>query len=626
MQTASAQGGQGADTGASSQSPRLLEYTLVWFSEVDAQSRERDAEEPADVKAALGTALLRLITPVREKGALLFEDVTWAAERLAMEGSLLVPGSEVAICSAGGPDRTFTVIAASPGAKSALAGSAWPRRGTIVQRALETQTAVESTDTQSLHLLGSVLADAGFQTVRAIPLPTTTGNGADRSEAGVYLALRRDGVGFSEIERRLIDAYTPLVALTLTNAEHRRAEANQARRWALGVDVALDLASAATPQDLTHRILVRATDAVDADRATLLRLDADDLVVDDAFDREGRPGFAGLRTPVREHPMMVRALTTRRTEQVPGQPLEGVPEIREGLEGTVHSIVAPLLLGGEAVGFLNLHRRRDETFSESDLMTAQLISNVAVLALRNARLYADAQAAKEAMGELLDIVVHDLRAPLTVVGGYCSMMRDGVFGDALPAWGRPLAIVETKVREAQQLVDQLLLAERLDTGDIPAREENLDLAELVRSAVLRAEPRVQLDSASIAADPRLGSVWARGDRAHVEQIIDNLVNNALLYGGTPAQIEVTVLRGARPGIAVTDHGPGVPADKRERIFGRFFRGHEGVKGSGLGLYVSRRLAQASHGTLELDADWADGARFLLHLRAAGPGGGESSGG
>ena len=566
--------------------------------------------------ASLGAAVLHLLEEARaSSGGSQGTGAVDAARRLATEGARLLPGSAAAILMPGPAERSFRVVATSGGPASTLDGQSWPRRGTIIQRAVERLGAVESEISDELHEVGPALLATGMGCVRVVPLVAEqAGNGAQA--VGVYLAMREAGVGFSTHERRLLDAYAALVSMVLVNARQQIKEEAEARRLALGVDVALDLASALSPQDVNHRILVRTTDAVHADRATLMRLKRDDAVVEDFFDREGLPGATGMRIHLHDHPPILRTLTTRKVERVAGAPLE-IPDAPAAWSKARQSVVLPLVFAGEVTGFLMLQRRRDDPFSDSDISMLQLISNLAVLALHNARLYADAQESRAAMSEFLDVVVHDLRSPLTVVGGYCSMMREGTFGPAKEAWRRPLEIVESKVREAQRLVDQLLTAARLDHGELPVHDQDVELCGVAREAVARAEPQAQLNGAHLTLKVGEEEIWARGDRANLDQIVDNLVNNALAYGGAPAEVEVAVVDHGSPGIAVSDHGPGIPADNRERIFDRFFRGHQGVQGTGLGLYVSRRLAAASHGKLELDAGWTRGSRFVLSLVAAG---------
>lgn len=567
------------------------------------------------MEQVLGRALLDLIADA--DGATAADEFTHAVGLLCREGARLIPGSECAVCSVRPHERSFHVINASGEIGPMLVGTTWPRRGSLMQRAVESVAPAVSTHAEAEHVMGEVFRATGMGSVRAVPLLGAAGE--DHPAAvGVYLAMRPGSAGFSGNECLLMDAYARLVALLLTLVQQHRDESRRAGRMALGVDIALDLAAAVGPREVARRILVRTADSVDADRATLLRLSGEDLVVEEAFDVDGRAVQAGFQTPLRTQPMFVRALTTRRVEQGGALRLTRFPsDLREALAGVQHSVVLPLLYGGDVVGFLQVHRRREPEFSEADITTLQLVGSVAVLALHNARLYEDAHSARNSMSEFLDVVVHELRSPLTVVGGYFNMMREGVFGEAAPEWSRPLEIVETKIREAQRMVDELLLAARLETGDIPVQEDEIDLVDIVNGAVARALPRAQLSNAEVVARVPAASVPAIGDAGHVNRIVDNLINNALMYGGHPAHVEVSAMGEPIRGIAVADRGRGITAENRERIFERFFRGQDGVQGSGLGLYISRRLAETCRGSLELDLDIEQGSRFVLRLPVAG---------
>ena len=391
---------------------------------------------------------------------------------------------------------------------------------------------------------------------------------------------------------------------------------------AVGVDLAVDLASALDPTDAYRRIPERAAQAVDADRATLLRLDGDELVVEATFDQDGRRSFPGFRMPLRHLPAFAAALETRQPVQDGSPPLDAFPEdMRAALRGVRHAMVLPLEFGGEVLGFLQVLRRRDAPFDDDAAALLRVIAAVAAVSLRNARLYADAQAARNAMSEFLDVVVHELRAPLTVATGYVSMMRESIFGEPPPSWVRPLEMVDEKLMESQRLVDELLLAARLESGGLPFNIGDVDLAEAARRAVERAGPRAQLQGATVTAQTPDEPVWASADPSHVDRILDNLVNNALTHGGTPARVTVEAGNGGSPCVSVADRGPGIPASERELVFARFFRGRlrDAGAGSGLGLYLSRQLAESLGGSLQLDAEHHPGACFILRLPAAGLG-------
>src|SRR5438309_7156564 len=290
--------------------------------------------------------------------------------------------------------------------------------------------------------------------------------------------------------------------------------------------------------------------------------------------------------------------------------------VRPALTSVPHSLVLPLFFGGDVLGLLNIHRRREPRFDDDAVATLHLIGNVAAVALHNARLFVDAQKARASVGGFLDVVVHELRAPLTVVSGYLSMITEGIFGEPPEAWRRPLDVVEGKLTEAQRLVDELLLAARLESGVVHSQVHRIDLAALATHAVERAQPRAELLKAVLQADASGQPVWAAADAAHVGRILDNLINNALTYGGHPAKITVSAVNDGTPSVSVADRGAGIPASDRAHIFERFFRGRERTTGYGLGLYVSRQLAENSRGSLELDTEHAGpGSRFVLRLPA-----------
>ena len=393
------------------------------------------------------------------------------------------------------------------------------------------------------------------------------------------------------------------------------------RAGAVGVELAVDLASALDTNDAYRRIPERAAQAADADRATLVRLDGDELIVEATYDREGRPDFPGLRTALQQQPACAAALETRQPVQGGALHTDAFPdEVRQALSSIRYSMVLPLEFGGEVLGFLQVLRRSGQPFDDAVAGMLGVIAAVAAVSLRNARLYADAQAARSSMSEFLDVVVHELRAPLTVATGYVSMMRESIFGEPPASWVRPLEMVDEKLMESQRLVDELLLAARLESGGLPFNIGEVDLADAAQRAAERAAPRAQLLDATLTAQTPDASVWASADVSHVDRILDNLVNNALTHGSGPAPVTVEAGFDGSPYLAVADGGPGIPEAERDLIFKRFFRGRvrDGGAGSGLGLYLSRQLAQSLDGSLQLDTEHHPGARFILRLPAAGP--------
>jgi signal transduction histidine kinase len=244
--------------------------------------------------------------------------------------------------------------------------------------------------------------------------------------------------------------------------------------------------------------------------------------------------------------------------------------------------------------------------------------------LRNARLFADAKEASRLRSDFLNMAAHELRTPLTVINGYLSMLNDGSLGQVPARWRDPVELLAAKAAELGRLVDDLLLTSRLESGGLPARVDLLDLRALVDAAGQRARPRLDLIGGQLEIALPMEPVWISGDPEQLSRILDNLVNNALTYRrpGQPAWVRLQVLVADHQAkVAVDDRGRGVPDEMRERIFERFVRAEEAydrTSGTGLGLYISRQLAERHRGQVELEWSGPAGSRFVLQLPLAAP--------
>ena len=237
------------------------------------------------------------------------------------------------------------------------------------------------------------------------------------------------------------------------------------------------------------------------------------------------------------------------------------------------------------------------------------------------RLYTAARMSNEAKSEFLRTAAHELRSPLSVLGGYLSLLSGGDLGNPPPKWVGPLEILTAKTWELNRIMDDLLEVSRLDGAVIPGREK-LDLRRVVEAAVERARPRAGLGGGQVSMKFPDERVEVVADASQLGHLIDNLLNNALIYATRPARIVVRLsLEGPCAKIRVDDNGIGIPEGMREAVFEPFRRGQqpgfENVPGTGLGLYISRELAIAHGGTLALQKSVVDeGSTFTLTLPLA----------
>ena len=235
------------------------------------------------------------------------------------------------------------------------------------------------------------------------------------------------------------------------------------------------------------------------------------------------------------------------------------------------------------------------------------------------RRLAAAEMANQAKTRFLHLAAHELRTPITVIGGYLTMLSDGSLGPVPKGWSQPLTVLGAKTKELNRLVTDLLEASRAEAKAVSTVSATLDLCELVRSAVERARPRAELLEAEIRVDLPHGPVTAKADAVQLGRILDNLLNNAMTYSLEAPRVDVMLsVDGDRAAVRVIDHGVGVPMKERERIFEQFHRLNQptllNIPGTGLGLFISRQLADANGGTLALESSSPEGGTiFALSL-------------
>ena len=215
--------------------------------------------------------------------------------------------------------------------------------------------------------------------------------------------------------------------------------------------------------------------------------------------------------------------------------------------------------------------------------------------------------------EFLANVAHEIRTPVTSIRGYAETLETTDV-DAETRSEFVATIHRNSVRIAE-LVEDLLELEALQAGEGPElAAEPVAVAQVIDHVRSTAGARAAELDAEIRDDVP-GDLVARGDADAVERILLNLVDNALRHGGRGVTVSLSARRrGDRVTVTVRDDGPGIPPEKRPRIFERFYRA--GAKpGSGLGLAISRELAQALGGSLVLDDSIEDGTAFVLDLPA-----------
>jgi PAS domain S-box-containing protein len=225
---------------------------------------------------------------------------------------------------------------------------------------------------------------------------------------------------------------------------------------------------------------------------------------------------------------------------------------------------------------------------------------------------------EEEKSDLIATISHELRTPMAAVYGAAkTLLRDDV--DFSPERRQQLLeMIATQATRLSQITDEVLLTSRLDRDDLRVAAAPVDVAEVVAETVEAF--REQLDSpTSIEVEIPDDVGAASGDRDRIQQVLVNLLDNAVKYGDSPVKVQAYGIDGAIR-ICVADNGRGIALAEQPRIFEKFYRADPHLArspgGTGLGLYISRELARRMGGTLDLTSEPGAGATFVVELPQA----------
>jgi signal transduction histidine kinase len=229
--------------------------------------------------------------------------------------------------------------------------------------------------------------------------------------------------------------------------------------------------------------------------------------------------------------------------------------------------------------------------------------------------------ANRAKADFLATMSHELRTPLNAIGGYVDLIELGVRGPVTEDQRRDLERVRYNQRHLLALIGNILDFTRLDAQRLPFDLGEVHVDRVVHDVVTAMAPLLHEKSLRAECVGCDAPVVAHADRARVEQILRNLLSNALRFTPPGGLITVTVAtRGDEVSVVVADTGIGIPPEKLTAIFEPFVQVESGltrtVGGTGLGLTISRALARGMHGDLVAESDGASWAAFTLTLPAS----------
>jgi signal transduction histidine kinase len=427
-----------------------------------------------------------------------------------------------------------------------------------------------------------------------------------------------------------LGALVAVVALTLRERRALQEARRRARQEGALREAAEALAGAFTAEDVTQMIAEAALKAVEGRGAFVENITPG---AGGAFELRVR-ATAGADVPPLD---TVQPFAGSHTEVVTrtGAPMliensgGDTPDAAGNLQGTGGPvIVVPLGSLGAPVGALFVLSPMGGHFREDDLARASVFGHLAALAYEKVRLLEEALEGRrklerviQSRSRLIRGFSHDVKNPIGAADGYAELLRAGIYGQLSEAQENSINRIRGSIKRALSLIDDLHELGRAETGHLALSLEPLDLGELAigLGEEFQAAASAGGLSLSVVAEPDLPIIETSVGR--VRQIASNLLSNAIKYTrngsvtlratrGTGCPLE----NGECVALEVMDTGSGIPADRQEFIFQEFSRiGDTNKPGAGLGLAISRLLAQALGGQISLESEPGRGSTFTLWL-------------
>jgi signal transduction histidine kinase len=521
-------------------------------------------------------------------------------------------------------DELVFKVVISPVAENLVGQRLAPGTG-IVGEAVRTRGPVISNNVQQTSAwYASTDEKTGFATrsILAVPLQVK------ESVIGVLEVMnRKDGMPFDEDDQTLLTAFAGQAAVVIENA----------RLYTL-TDQALNVrVEELSVMQRIDRELNASLDVARAMRITLdwaLRQSAAEAGLIGILDAKGiritaQKGYDALEAEFGEAPMPLEQQPVLRAAVETGQPqradLTGGGLLLEARS----QMVVPIRREADVIGLVVIESLAPE-FPAEALTFITRLSDHAAIAIANAQLYAEVQAASVAKSEFVSFVAHELKNPMTSIKGYTELLSAGAVGTVNENQANFLNTIRSNVERMSTLVSDLNDNSKIEAGRLRLEFKGVDVAEAadeaVKSTKRQLDDKKQTASVSLPAD--LPKIWA--DRTRLAQVLINLVSNANKYTPEGGQVIIGAERAANQWdpdgaadvvhIWVKDTGIGISLEDQKKIFQKFFRSDDQkareAPGTGLGLNITKSLVEMMGGRIWFESEFRQGTAFHFTVPVA----------
>lgn len=294
--------------------------------------------------------------------------------------------------------------------------------------------------------------------------------------------------------------------------------------------------------------------------------------------------------------------------------------------GVIGMLMTPFGVGADMLGVIIAQRRHaGHRWSHAEVDMVESIAadlgrglNQARLYERENRLVEELKELNRAKSDFFATISHELRSPLTTIEGYVEMLGDGDAGEITPQQRKMLDTIGRNSVRLRQLIEDLFTLSKVESGAVAKVMRPVDMDEMIAHAVDSVRPSVTAGQLTLTYRPPDGELAVDGDAGQLNQVMVNLLANAVKYTPPGGRIDVTACADERTAVvSVRDTGIGIPQHDQQNLFTRFFRASNatahGIPGTGLGLAIIQKIVSQHGGDIALESQEGAGTAVTVKL-------------
>ncbi len=505
---------------------------------------------------------------------------------------------------------------------SNLVGQRLPPGAGIVGRVVTTRKSIIVNEAQqSTQWNSNPDQQTGFQTRALLAVPLEV---KDRVIGVIEIINKRGGLPFTEEDETLLTAFAGQAAVAIENA----------RLYTLTDQ---ELAARVEELSVMQRIDRELNASLEVDRAMRITLEWAmrrsnasagfiGAVYENGIQLIAEQGLGQVMQRYQQnliplsHPTLQQVLSS-------GQPMRIMLEENDPtqafLPGARVQLAVPIRREANTIGLFLLESTQPDALQTDAQDFLSRLADHAAIAIANAQLYAEVQAASVAKSDFVSFVAHELKNPMTSIKGYTELLAAGAVGQINEMQSNFLSTIRSNVERMSTLVSDLNDNAKIEAGRLRLEFKSLNVADIIDDVVRSTNRQIEDKKQTIRVElrPNLPNIWA--DRVRVAQVLTNLVSNAHKYTPEGGEIVVHAEKTANlwdpqgpPEVVhiwVQDNGIGISPEDQRKIFQRFFRSDDQKArespGTGLGLNITKSLVEMQGGKIWFESEFRKGTTF-----------------